>query len=198
MSALREHILEILREVVPSRFGDARFAQLAPGYAPDAPGLPPGFTTCGYLPLYVGHRLGFKDGITRGGVDGVRSIGRAHGAWIDAGGARRPRPGDFYGLSATRGGILTHVGVIVDPSGATWTTADAGQGSRMEQEAAYVPRPYDAGGVTLGGALGPRPLAGWLDVQRYVDPSVQEADSGGPSIALLFAVAFVAWMLLEG
>jgi hypothetical protein len=193
--SVRDRVLEILHEVVPSRYGDARFARLAPGYRPDDPRLPPGFTTCGYLPLYVGNRLGVRDGITRGGVEGVRMIGRDHGVWVEAGGSKRPRPGDFLGLSATRGGILTHVDVLVDASGNPWRTADAGQGARDMQEARYVDRIYDPVNVTLGGPAGARPLAGWFDLAAYFGEP--EAPEGSALLILLLAAAVAGWLLLE-
>lgn len=89
-------------------------------------------------------------------------------AWVDAGGwINRPKPGDFYAIGNAAGGI-DHVGVIVSASGSTWETADAGQGTLLEQQAAYVNREYDSGAVTLGGPLGGRPLAGWLDIDAYM------------------------------
>lgn len=181
MSPLRKRIInDIIPKYVPSTYGDARFSKLAPGYEvhidPDTGKLvqtfqgnvlPESFTTCGSLPCRIGYDLGVKDGITRCGVPGMRDIGKAAGAWVDAG-RRRPEPGDFYGLSQTPGGILTHVGIIIDASGPIWRTADAGQGPHDKQAAAYLDRPYDAKALTLGGPAGPRPFAGFLDVEKYM------------------------------
>lgn len=170
-SARRLRIVnDILPSVVPSRYGDARFAKLAPGYRPDDPKLPPGFTTCGYLDLFVGHALGAKDGITRGGTEQIRTAGKAANAWVEPGGGRLPSPGDLYGIDkidSAGNRYIVHVGVIVDASGPVWRTADAGQGPRNAQEAQYVDRPYDAANATLGGPAGPRPLAGWINIDKY-------------------------------
>lgn len=193
--SVRDRVPEILSEVIPSRYGDARFAKLAPGYRPDDPTLPAGFTTCGYLPNFLGHALGVRDGITRGGVEGVRMIARDKGVWVEAGGTKRPRLGDIYGLSQTRGGILTHVGVIVDASGQPWRSADAGLGARNLQEARYVDRVYDPVNVTLGGPAGARPLAGWLDLAAYFGEP--EAPEGAGLLLLLAAAGLAAWVLLE-
>jgi hypothetical protein len=168
-SGVRRQVLEIVAEVVPSQYGSAAFTKLAPGYEPSNPMVAEGFSTCGYLPTYVGRRLGYRDGITRSGTYAVRDVGRATGTWIDAGGWHRPSPGDFYAIGNAAGGI-DHVGVIIRaPWFGTWRTADAGQGSLgAGQAAAYVDRDYDGDAVTIGGPMGHRPLAGWLDVAKYV------------------------------
>lgn len=168
VSPLRRQILAILDEVVPSTYPDARFAALYPGFNPDDPNLPERFSTCGALPTFVGRRLGYRDGITRYGTNSVMTIGRDSGTWVDAGGFERPSPGDFYAIGNASGGV-DHVGVIVSASGGTWRTADAGQGTHANQAAAYNDRPYDASAVTIGGPVGPRPLAGWMNVQKYVE-----------------------------
>lgn len=182
LSPLRGHIVnEIVPQYVPSTYGDARFSKLMPGYEvhtdPDTGKiiqtfngtvLPDTFTTCGALPCRVGYDLGAKNGITQCGLEAMRTNGKAAGSWVDAKGKDQPKPGDFYALSQTPGGIITHVGIIIDASGATWKTADAGQGPHDKQAAAYVDRVYDAAAITLGGPAGARPLAGWLDVQKYM------------------------------
>lgn len=105
-----------------------------------------------------------------GGVDGVRSIAKAKGAWTIAvdGGSARPLPGDVFGLSDSRDGLLTHVGIIVDAAGSTWRTADAGQGTHEVQKAEYVTRSFSSDGPMLGGPGGSRILAGWLNLDAEV------------------------------
>lgn len=157
----RERALATVAEVVPSKYGDAKFARLAPGYRPNDPKLPSGFTTCGYLPCFVGRELGAKDEITQCGLEQARTNGRKYEAWREPGWFSRPKPGDIYGLE--KDGIIVHVGVIVDASGDEWQTADAGQGPRDAQEAKYVMRAWDPRQGTLGG----RKLAGWIDLDAY-------------------------------
>lgn len=167
MSALRKQILAIVAEVVPSTYPDAKFARIYPGFDPDDPNLPEHFSTCGALPSYVGRQLGYRDGITQYGTFAVRNIGQATGTWVDATPGLRPEPGDFYAVGDGGNGIV-HVGVIIKSSGRTWKTADAGQGTHANQAALYVDREYDPEAVTIGGPLGPRPLAGWMNVEKYV------------------------------
>lgn len=168
-SGVRRRALEIVAEVVPSQYGSAAFAKLAPGYDPDSPLVAQGFSTCGALPTYVGQRLGYRDGITRSGTYAVRDVGKATGTWVEASAWRRPKPGDFYAIGNDRGGI-DHVGVIVSaPWFGAWRTADAGQGSLgAGQGAAFVQREFDAANLAIGGPAGARPLAGWLDLEKYV------------------------------
>jgi len=168
LSQLRKQIIDsIIPEVVPSTYPDARFAILYPGFDPDDPNMPPGFSTCGALPSYVGRRLGYRDGITQFGTFAVRNVGQASGTWTDAALGLRPEPGDFYAIGDGGNGIV-HVGVIIDSSGSTWRTADAGQGTHANQAAAYVERAFDPVALTIGGPVGPRPLAGWMNVEKYV------------------------------
>lgn len=163
LSARRLQVPDILAEVVPSEYPDARFHRLDPTFDP---ATTPG-TTCGALPGYVGLRLGDPGGITHWGVEGVRIEGKKAGAWVPATGRNRPKLGDFFGTCETPGGILVHVGVIVDASESTWRTADAGQGTREHQQAAYVNRLYDPASNTFQRtdyAAPPRYLAGWYDL----------------------------------
>lgn len=169
LSALRKRIVyDIIPEFVPSTYPDARFAAMYPGFDPDDPNLPEHFTTCGALPTAVGRRLGYRDGITQYGTFAVRNIGQQTWTWVDAAPGLRPEPGDFYAIGDGGSGIV-HVGVIIDSSGSTWTTADAGQGTHANQAAAYVQRAFDPVALTIGGPVGPRPLAGWMNVQKYVE-----------------------------
>ena len=178
LSARRSRIIdELLPGVVPSSYGDQRFTALTFGLRKDSPGVTPGYTTCGSLPMYIARKLGDQV-IT--GTFGVRTAGVKKGAWVEAGGDARPKPGDLYALLAAgstdrAGGGIAHVGVIVDASTDEWKTADAGQGDGWS--AAYVTRQYDAAAGTLSGEIvgttGPRParvLAGWIDVDAYPFP----------------------------
>lgn len=172
LSARRQRVLQLLNEVIPSQYGDAKFKRIAPGYTPDDPALPKGFTTCGYLPCFIGRELGLK-GVTECGLERLRERGRELNAWIEPDGTNRPKPGDLYGIDTTIGigpnakNLIVHVGVIVDSSGPVWTTADAGQGSvGTGQAALFVKRPYDPIRMTLGGPAKPRKLAGWIDIDK--------------------------------
>jgi len=169
MSALRKRIVDdIVPQFVPSTYPDARFEAMYPGFDPDDPNLPEHFSTCGALPSAVGRELGYRDGITRYGTFAVRNVGQATGTWVDAVPGLRPEPGDFYAIGDGGSGIV-HVGVIIDSSGSIWRTADAGQGTHANQAAAYVERAYDPIALTIGGPVGPRPLAGWMNVEKYVE-----------------------------
>lgn len=178
LSERRKFVLAAVAAVVPSQYGDAKFAEIAPGYNPDDPALPKGFTTCGYLPCYVGRKLQAPKCITQGGLEQMRTNGRAMGAWVDNDGSRLPRPGDLYAIGSDR--LIVHVGVVIDAGPREWTTADAGQGTiGAGQRAAYVTRPYDwntrtSGGIgtTLVSGKGwtlrgdPRTVAGWIDIDK--------------------------------
>lgn len=170
----RATALARVAEVVPSQYPDAKFRQLAPSYAPNDPAWrkrlsdagvnPDKYTTCGELPRYVGSAIGIN---TRGGLSSIRDLGIANGAWIVATGTNRPKPGDLYLLSSDAAGkVIVHTGVVVDATGSTWRTGDAGQGSHAAQAASYVDRPYDATAVTLGGPSGPHYLVGWYDIDK--------------------------------
>jgi hypothetical protein len=183
LSARRLQALAIVAEVVPSAYGapgesGERFAKLAPGFKAEtikgelvltANGvkLPPTFTTCGYLPCYLGRRLALAKEIGQCGLEQLRMNGRAWGAWVEPGEGREPRPGDPFGIDQQGGGLIVHVGVYVgkNPDG-TWRTADAGQGTKERQEAKYLSRPYNPAAKTIGGPAGPRPLAGWVDLDK--------------------------------
>lgn len=168
LSNRRKAALDVVSEVVPSAYGDARFAKLAPAWNPQMAVQSNGafLTTCGYLPGYVGSKLGLEKNLSSYGTFALRDNARTWGAWIEPGGDARPKPGDAYALADAAGGIV-HVGFIVSaPTSGPWKTADAGQGSHEVQTAVYQDRPYDSMLLTLGGPLGPRRLAGWVDLDR--------------------------------
>ena len=178
LSPVRERARAILDSLLPAAWPDARFRKIV-GSAFD-PATSPG-TTCGALPLRMGFLLGDPLGITQGGVGGVKDLGQARGAWVEAGGGRRPRLGDIY-LTAFPPGSpdgqgFAHVGVIEDAHGPTWTTADAGQGPRLSPRAEYVQRQYDAAANLLTRANDPssaRVLVGWIDLDRWPFPAESE------------------------
>ncbi len=176
LSARRLRALTAIAEVVPSVYGTERFTKLAPGLvvAEDASGevvktvngVKQGktFTECGYLPCYVGRRLGDPRGITQCGLEQARKNAIAQNAWRKAGGDARPAPGDIF-LVVDEHDTPLHVGMYVGRNAdGTWRTADAGQGTKKAPDARYLDRPYDAERVTLGGPAGPRRLAGWVDL----------------------------------
>lgn len=172
LSPIRRRAIEILRDVLPAAYPDERFARLVgKGFDPAASEA----TTCGALPGYMGSQLGDPGGITHWGVPGVRDIAKATGSWVEAGGGRTPKPGDIY-LTAyppehPRAGWISHTGIAVDVEGQAWTTADAGQGTRLAPRAELVARLYDARTNRIRQALNPesegRILLGWLDLDAY-------------------------------
>lgn len=176
LSAKRKAIIDRFEEVIPSAWPDAKFKRLAPSYQPDDPAWreriiaaganPDTYTTCGEGPRFALEAIGIN---THGGLKSVRDEAEKHGAWVVAGGDRRPKPGDAYLLGDRKTGAILHTGIIKDASGTTWKTLDSGQGGHPNQAAAEVPRPYDAAAVTLGGPAGPRDLLGWMDVGRMPD-----------------------------
>ena len=159
---VRQKALAVLSEVVPSSWPDARFRRLAPGYDPSvAPWNEPGGpTTCGFLPAWLGYRLGVK--ITGGGTYELRNVAQAAGAWVEPGKGRLPKPGDLYAIGHGDDSI-DHVGAVEKATSKEWITLDAGQGPRDRQAAARVVRPYDAKALSLGG----KRVVGWLDLERY-------------------------------
>ncbi len=182
LSARRIKALSFISEVVPSKIGDDRFSKLAPGYRRVKEGdtivsyanstkLPKGFTGCGYLPCYVGRRLGDPRGITQCGLEGARKNAKEQNAWIDAGDDRRPKPGDIL-LYVNNSNVPLHIGFFIGINeDGTWKTADGGQANASEvEEAKYLTRVYDPVKVTLGG----RKLAGWVDLDKV---KIQNIDS---------------------
>ena len=166
-SLRRVKALALAKEVLPSKWGSPEFARIAPGYdAAKIAILPPTFTTCGYFVCFIAYAVGLRGLITTCGTYSVRDAGKAVGAWVEAGGTARPKPGDFYCIVNAKDGVI-HVGMIISitvtTDGEIWRTGDAGQGGRGElQEALYVDRVYDPVNVTLGG----RKLAGWDDLDK--------------------------------
>jgi hypothetical protein len=164
---LREFVLKAVAEVVPSSYGDERFARLAPGYSPKILETYPTFTTCGYLPAFVARWLGERGKLLFAGIELVRTEGKTAGCWRTPSEGRLPKPGDFYGLASSEGGILVHVGVVISANDREWVTADAGQGSVTAQRAMYVTRKYDAPSGRITSGTGTKIVAGWLDIECY-------------------------------
>ena len=128
-----------------------------------------GGTNCYTLPAFVAQEL--KRPFRWPATTGLPKEGKRYNAWVQASDVpgRRPQPGDLYALCT--GELtdmnITHVGVIVDPSGTEWTTADMGQ-PPDGWSGKYNKRPYDLVGNSLAGEVhdgkAPRPIYGWVDV----------------------------------
>jgi len=113
LNARRRFVLDVLQELVPSEYPDDKFRAISgDDYDPKDPKLPKGFTTCGMLPFRIGRRLNVTKpwGITAGGLESMRTNGRALNAWIEPNGKNRPKPGDLYGIGGKD--IIVHVGVF--------------------------------------------------------------------------------------
>jgi hypothetical protein len=131
------------------------------------------FTTCGFLPCYLGRGLALALEISQCGLESLRTNGKKWGAWIEPGERHEPMPGDVYGIDIHQGGpLIVHVGVFVGKNAdGSWRTADAGQGTRAQQEAKYTDHVYDPAAKTLtmlvnGKPTLPRRLAGWVDLDK--------------------------------
>ena len=177
----RERVLAIVNEVAGATYPDARYKAFSPGYQPEsetwreriksAGADPDHYTECGRLPGYVLEQLHATGGGSRSGLESLRTYGRGQGAWVEPGEGRRPRRGDLYGVADTRGGILTHVGVIDDATGnSEWTTWDGGQSVPPVQSIEHRTRTWNERTNQLGPPKGiNRPakyLVGWLDIDR--------------------------------
>ncbi len=169
MSPIRERALAIIAEVVPSQYGDARFTALTGGWVATTE-----ITTCGFLPKYVLSVLGATGPVVSGGLVAVRDDAMVKGAWRTLAGGGTPQAGDVLIYNNAKGEIA-HIGHLAAIDGATWKTADAGQGARgTGQSALYVPRTFDAKAGSLTSATGgTKYLAGWLDLEAYPFPPIQ-------------------------
>lgn len=171
LAPVRQRVLSLIDEVVPSQFGDERFAKL--GFDPNK--VPPGTTGCGALPGWVYSQLG--DNITEWGVPGVRTNFQARKAWIEPKdmGKRRPLPGDaFITTSDPELATVMHTGLFKrikerrSDGTEVWETADAGQAPNGAG-AAFVERLYNPKDNTLtnpkgGGAV--RYFGGFGDLEK--------------------------------
>jgi hypothetical protein len=92
---------------------------------------------------------------------------------------QRPLPGDVYLLGGSvNANEILHIGVIVNPNGLRWWTADSGQGEKTTQQALYVPRKYqpatrqlDGENYGVGTGRPARRLIGWVDLDRALEIS---------------------------
>ena len=171
-SPRRQAILAAVASVVPSSYPDAKFRKMAPGFNPDDPKLPHGFTTCGYLPGFAGGKVGID---TLYGLSSIRDIGKKTGTWIEPSSGKLPKPGDFFLLGNSAGEVL-HTGVFTKTDGTDWETADAGQEIRAQGEkgkTAIVKRKWNPDTKTLKTGNLERNLLGWLDVDNYPIPGAK-------------------------
>jgi hypothetical protein len=108
----------------------------------------------------------------------AQKIDETHGTktWIPFNGGNRPLPGDIFLLCKVESSsTFQHVGIIVDPTGDNWTTADGGQGNGWQS--GYVKRQFFADGRIKGEFGNWARLKGWVDldalyaVARHVFPA---------------------------
>jgi hypothetical protein len=183
----RQVLFNLLPLVVPSTEGDEKFDLLMTHKkCQDQRDANPHFTTCGSLPGWLFSRLGLHKSLANYGLAGVRDAAMKLGCWVrndELGHAmyesayhqdQRPLPGDVYLLANSKNSQeIMHIGVIVNPTGTRWWTADSGQGKKEEQQALYVPRLYqpatrqlDGENYGVGTGRPPRRLIGWVDLER--------------------------------
>lgn len=164
LSPLRQRAGAILQELVPSAYPDARFMRIVgASFDPMASDM----TTCGALPGRLGVLLGDKTGITKFGVPGVETEGKARKAWVEPGAGRLPKLGDIFltaFVDGPRAGEIAHTGVVKTASDHEWVTADAGQGTHDHPRAEIVHRVYDPVNHTLSRNGQIRRLVGWIDL----------------------------------
>jgi hypothetical protein len=129
-------------------------------------------TNCYTLPAHVANQL--KRPFRFPGTTGLPKEGRKYHAWINAADQKSgPKPGDLYALCTgdLKDENITHVGVIIDPTGNSWKTADMGQ-PPDGWSGKYNQRPYDPANNTLAGEIhdgkAPRGLYGWIDIDLLV------------------------------
>ena len=89
----------------------------------------------------------------------------ARKCWVPFAGGNRPLPGDIYVLwEPGKPGTFQHVGVILDATGSTWTTCDAGQGNGWQS--GIVTRQFEGDGMMTGEQGKTGQLAGWVDLDN--------------------------------
>jgi hypothetical protein len=113
---------------------------------------------------------------------------KALGAWVDHDGNNRPKAGDIYILQgpihytdkATGADKIfvgiRHIGIIVSTTKNSdgteaWVTADAGQGTGVNQEADKQTRTYDPKDKTVTGKADKGTVVGWVDLDLLVSKS---------------------------
>jgi hypothetical protein len=199
---LRASVLPILRGVVPSDYGDARFERLTGGDYTQGYG-----TTCGYLTSYLLWALGCRapEIVNRtdpkwglryeAGANISRLVGgaKALGAWHD--GPAGIRMGDCYFLSNEVGDPSSeHVGVFLYASGIHWYTVDAGQRNEAGNQAArFSTRTFDGRHLSGPGGGGARLVRGYVDIDAL--PYAAARSGFGFALLLLAGAAAAATLL---
>jgi peptidoglycan hydrolase-like protein with peptidoglycan-binding domain len=85
--------------------------------------------------------------------------------WVPFTGANRPMQGDIYLLGMyDKPAMFQHVGVIIDASGSSWTTCDAGQGNGWQS--GLRTRTFETDGVITGEEGKKARLKGWVDLDN--------------------------------
>jgi hypothetical protein len=199
----RSLVPELLSLVVPSDYGDERFARLTGGSW-----HPGGGTTCAFLGAFVLFGLGCRDpqivnyeAPTEGvrfhvseGVSRLVSGAKALGAWRP--GVEGVRAGDALFLS--NGPPLSeHIAIYVEgsTSGGAWRTADAGQRNGAGQQCArFVNRTFNAGAGTLSSLAGPKVVQGYVCLDAIPTTAAPLVGGGGLGwLALLAALGAGAY-----
>jgi hypothetical protein len=180
----RRAVYRILKAVLPSAYGDEKFAEIIGGHWSPGAG-----TTCAYLTALVLVMIGARDGryVNRddpeskgrcvfefgdkaNGISKLYYGGQKAGVWVDDGPGREPQYGDLvYMTDGTNDGA--HVEVVLTIDGSTWTAGAAGQGTREHQEAKIITRTItderEKGGkrwVSSQAAGGRKYVVGWVDL----------------------------------
>jgi hypothetical protein len=83
--------------------------------------------------------------------------------WIPFNG-NRPQPGDIYILKNIATEQFQHVGIIVNPDGNEWITADGGQGDGYQ--GGFVKRTFSPSGEMTGEFGNKARLKGWVDLDN--------------------------------
>jgi hypothetical protein len=181
---VRADALALLSQFLPCEQGSPAFGEIAQDWTG-------GGTTCGYLPSWLLWRLGCREGwVNRSEpAEGLRyrdgeniSLLRWNPYFVPFQAGGLPTPGDIYFVSD--GPPETeHVGVVVSAGPASWTTADAGQGTRTHQRAVFLQRRLDGSRLVRVDGLSARELQGWipLDAVPFTAPPLLDGPRGEPT-----------------
>lgn len=190
LTPFRKQLLKRINELLPAPYLSSNYDILTGKLRRDDPAVKGStgvYTSCGSMPGFVTGEMarlkGYKGQayetyINRYSLNGtniVRIKGVRYNCWVENDGTIRPKPGDVYallnhGATDKKNAGISHVGVIEDCSGDVWKTMDLGQGTGFDGN--KVERPYkqescELFGETLQGG-GYRVLAGWVDVDKYL------------------------------